>query len=78
MSKCLLSLVAASVLFAISGTTWAADSSAGQQKPAELDRTGKVKMKYLIYLPKDYEQKEAWPVLLFLHGSGNGATTWTS
>jgi predicted peptidase len=43
---------------------------AGQQKPAELDRTNKVKMNYLIYLPKDYEQKEAWPVLLFLHGIG--------
>ena len=27
-------------------------------------------MKYLIYLPKDYEQKESWPLLLFLHGLG--------
>ena len=27
-------------------------------------------MKYLLYLPKDYDQKESWPVLLFLHGSG--------
>ena len=35
-------------------------------------------MKYLIYLPKDYDQKDSWPVLLFLHGSGRGATTWTS
>ena len=74
MKKCLLSLVAAGVLFAISGTTWAADpkaqGDAGQQKPAELDRTIKVTMKYLIYLPKDYEQKESWPLMLFLHGSG--------
>ncbi len=43
---------------------------AGQQKPAELDRTIKVTMKYLIYLPNDYDQKDSWPVLLFLHGSG--------
>ena len=74
MKKCLLSLVAAGVLFAISGTTWAADpkaqANAGQQKPAELDRTIKVTMKYLIYLPKDYDQKDSWPVMLFLHGSG--------
>jgi len=41
-----------------------------QQKPAELNRTIKVTMKYLIYLPKDYDQKESWPVMLFLHGAG--------
>ena len=74
MKKYLLSLVAAGVLFVTPGTTWAADSKgqgdAGQQKPAELDRTSKVTLKYLIYLPKDYDQKKAWPVLLFLHGSG--------
>ena len=27
-------------------------------------------MGYLLYLPKDYETKECWPVVLFLHGSG--------
>ena len=43
---------------------------AGQQKPAEVDRASKATLKYLIYLPKDYDQKEAWPVLLFLHGIG--------
>ena len=71
MKNCLLSLVAAGVLVATSGTTWAEQSAnAGQQKPAELDRATKVKLKYLIYLPRDYEQKGSWPVLLFLHGSG--------
>ena len=74
MKKCFLSLVAATSLFAIAGMTWAADSKArgdaGQQKPAELDRTIKVTMKYLIYLPKDYDQKESWPLMLFLHGAG--------
>ena len=24
----------------------------------------------LIYLPKEYDQKESWPVMLFLHGAG--------
>ena len=27
-------------------------------------------MDYLISLPKDYEKQEKWPLLLFLHGSG--------
>jgi predicted peptidase len=43
---------------------------AGQQKPALLERTVKITMKYLLYLPKDYEQKQSLPLLLFLHGSG--------
>jgi len=41
-----------------------------QQKPAELNRTIKVTMKYLIYLPKEYDQNESWPMMLFLHGAG--------
>ena len=40
------------------------------QKPCELNRTIKVTMKYLLYLPKDYEQKPSWPLMLFLHGCG--------
>jgi predicted peptidase len=40
------------------------------QKACELERTIKVTMKYLLYLPKDYQQKPSWPLLLFLHGSG--------
>ena len=27
-------------------------------------------VKYLIYLPENYDQKEKWPLVLFLHGSG--------
>ena len=70
MKKCLLSLVTAGVLLLNLGTTLAADSNAGQQKPAEMDRSTKVTLKYLLYLPKDYDQKASWPVLLFLHGLG--------
>jgi predicted peptidase len=45
-------------------------SNVAQQKSCELNRTVKVTMKYLLYLPKGYEQKPAWPLVLFLHGAG--------
>jgi hypothetical protein len=54
MKKYLLSLVTVAVLFAASDTicaVHAADSSAGQQKPAELDRAIRVTMKYLELKP---------------------------
>lgn len=43
---------------------------AENQQACELNRTTKVTMKYLLYLPKGYEDKESWPLLLFLHGAG--------
>lgn len=30
----------------------------------------KVSLNYLLALPKDYDEKEKWPLLMFLHGSG--------
>jgi predicted peptidase len=27
-------------------------------------------MDYLLFVPKDYDKKEAWPLMLFLHGAG--------
>lgn len=41
-----------------------------RQKPREMERVKKVSMRYLLYLPKDYEQQDSWPLLLFLHGAG--------
>jgi predicted peptidase len=41
-----------------------------RQNACELNRPIRVTMKYLLYLPKDYEQKPSWPLMLFLHGSG--------
>jgi predicted peptidase len=41
-----------------------------QQNACELKRTITVTMKYLLYLPKGYEQKPSWPLMLFLHGAG--------
>ena len=46
------------------------DDQPGNQKSARLDTQVKVLMDYLLYLPKDYEKQESWPLLLFLHGSG--------
>jgi predicted peptidase len=40
------------------------------QKSAQLNTTVEVQMSCLLYLPKGYEQQESWPLLLFLHGSG--------
>jgi predicted peptidase len=75
MKKSLLGIVAAGILFVTLGMTWAADSkSAGQgkagQQAAVLEKSVKVTMKYLLYLPKDYDQKASWPLMLFLHGAG--------
>lgn len=42
----------------------------GEQQPARLDRTVQVRLDYLLYLPPGYDEKESWPLLLFLHGRG--------
>jgi len=42
----------------------------GKQKEAVFEKEIKISMKYLIYLPKDYEQKNSWPLVIFLHGAG--------
>jgi len=42
----------------------------GNQSAAELNSTIPVKMKYLLYLPENYDEKEKWPLVLFLHGAG--------
>lgn len=42
----------------------------GAQTPGHLERTIDVRIQYLLYLPKDYDQQASWPLLLFLHGAG--------
>ena len=44
------------------------------QQPASLDRPVRVQMGYLLYLPEGYERHDSWPLLLFLHGSGERGT----
>jgi len=40
------------------------------QTARRLDVTIRVEMGYLLYLPQEYATKESWPLVLFLHGSG--------
>jgi predicted peptidase len=66
---------ALSLIFLTCGTCLAVDSSpssghAAMQTAQELNRDYKVRLKYLLYLPKDYDSKKSWPLVLFLHGAG--------
>ncbi len=47
----------------------AAEPKPGTQQDEKLHRPVVVDLDYLLYLPKNYEEKEAWPLLIFLHGS---------
>lgn len=42
----------------------------GEQTGRHLMTTIPMTFDYLLYLPKDYDSKESWPLVLFLHGSG--------
>jgi predicted peptidase len=46
------------------------DDEPGTQQSAQLNTQIKVEMGYLLYLPKNYDTKESWPLVLFLHGAG--------
>jgi predicted peptidase len=35
-----------------------------------VERDVRVHLHYLLYLPKDFEKKDSWPLVLFLHGAG--------
>ena len=65
----LSSLLAFAALACLPGRATCADQP-GVQQTARLDTQVKVQLNYLLYLPKEYEKQESWPLLLFLHGSG--------
>ncbi len=48
----------------------AAEPQPGTQRGETLKRSVSVELDYLLYLPEKYQEKDAWPVLVFLHGSG--------
>ena len=71
--KYIMQIMMAGIVFGVtllfqSGKVAAAE--AGKQEPGNLERNMKITMKYLLYLPRDYEKNESWPLMLFLHGSG--------
>ncbi len=47
-----------------------ADQPPGTQKATEFKAIVAVELDYLLYLPPEYDQKESWPLMLFLHGAG--------
>lgn len=69
-------LLGASMFFALlsnAGELFAAGEpqpEPGKQVAQRLDRVVRVTLKYLLYLPPEYAQKDSWPLLLFLHGAG--------
>lgn len=42
----------------------------GKQVAGRLREEGERTFSFLLYLPKDYDAQERWPLLLFLHGAG--------
>ncbi len=56
---------------AVSSSGWGAEPPvAGSQQVQQLDRTMRVHLQYLLYLPVAYGERDDWPLLLFLHGAG--------
>ena len=67
MKKGCLSVI---VLMLLAGDVALYGQQAGSQQAAKLDTQVQVQMGYLLYLPKNYDEKESWPLVLFLHGAG--------
>jgi poly(3-hydroxybutyrate) depolymerase len=42
----------------------------GTQVNSTLKTAIPLEMQYLLYLPKEYDKQDAWPLMLFLHGGG--------
>lgn len=57
------------IVLSMSLTGWSQEAAIAQRPVAETIEM-KVPMRYLEYLPAEYEQKEAWPLVIFLHGAG--------
>jgi predicted peptidase len=55
------------VLCMLISIAWA---DAPKQTAAKLEKQVPIKLDYLVYLPPDYDSKDAWPLVVFLHGAG--------
>jgi len=68
-------LTSATVLFSVCFPMKAKAQSTNSPLPSDSAKwtiSRKVELKYLYYLPNDYDQKskKRWPLMLFLHGAG--------
>jgi len=68
MTLCIL--LAAALVWGTPALLRASDAAEANQRECNLARNVEVKMQYLLYLPEDYDQQDAWPLMLFLHGAG--------
>lgn len=73
MRAFVLACVVVAFVLAVSSPSGAAAEEGGQSA-AKLDVQVRIRMQYLLALPKNYETQEKWPLLLFLHGSGERGT----
>jgi predicted peptidase len=72
LAALLVFATAAGALAAQEESTASADqpNAAGRQQAARLEVEVPMTMDYLLFLPQDYEKKDSWPLMLFLHGAG--------
>ncbi len=69
-NRWILVFSAALVSFGLLGIATADDSDPLKPGKFQAEVTFTVDYNYLIYTPKDYESKDAWPLMIFLHGAG--------
>ena len=73
------------LILLIGGSLWLAGASKekdmnhptpppGTQTPQHLARQITLSLDYLLYLPPDYDKKDSWPLMVFLHGAGERGT----
>ncbi len=69
----ILPLTMVALLLAGLGPMMVAEAKPGTQTAQELKiKTGnkEITLGYWLFLPKSYDQKKSWPLMLFLHGAG--------
>jgi predicted peptidase len=62
--------VAAGLLTATEVQTMNETKKSQRQEARHLKRQVTLTLDYLLYLPPEYDQKDSWPLLVFLHGAG--------
>lgn len=72
MRQCLASILMSSLLLVTASAALGDDPSESGERQLErtVETTVPVTMKYLLYVPDEYEQRDKWPLVLFLHGAG--------